>query len=359
MQLASNVPSTVFSMREARVDALPEEDWQLVGEGELVIASLPNGQIEISAMAPGYREKRVRLTEPVKRYEFKFLEADRKVSAGVDPERPGTQGKGPPSQVADKQPDVPPFTDQRHALIVGISTYQSSDFQSLQNARRDAEALAEFLKSPEGGNIASLRIHLLLDDQATHAQIIDKLMQMAREANEGDLIILYFAGHARVQGGGEQSARFLMPFDAVAGNPWGTAIDRSFLVNMLDHAVPHRQLLLLDCCYAGGPTVRGEVENVWGSLSARARVVLTSTKGDETAWDGDRRSKTGPFATQVIRALSGALPADKDDDGRLTVQELFDAIGPQVRLEAKNAGHEMTPQLFGDWADKIEIARAR
>jgi hypothetical protein len=347
MQLTSNVPGTVFRIREARLDAAPEAGWQPLGEGREIEAKVPGAQLEISAKPPGFVEKRVRLTEPVPRYEFKFFDADREGS-------PATALA--PARAPEPAPAVPAFTDQRHALIVGISTYRDSDFQSLRNAQKDAKALAEFLQSPGGGGLSSSRVHVLVNEQATRSEIIAKLMRMAREANEGDLIILYFAGHARVEGG-EKSARYLMPFDADPRNPWGTAIEDKELNARLGQANPKRQLLMLDCCYAGGPVVRGEVEDVWGGMQSPARVILTSTKGNETALDGDPRADKGPFMTQILRALSGELPADKNEDGRLTAQELYDAIGPQVRAEAAKAGHKMSPQLYGEWADKLELLR--
>lgn len=355
MQLASNRPGTVFSVREPRLDASRDERWQKIGEGQQVEVTVPNQRLEISARAPGYREKVVRLTEPVARYEFEFLEAERDGAApDVASQAPPIASPGVPAAA----PGVPPFSGNRHALIIGISTYQSTDLAPLANARRDAEALADFLRSPAGGNIAASRVHLLLDDEATRAEIIGELIKMASEADQGDLILLYFAGHARVQGG-DDSARFLMPFDAKPNNPKGSAIDEKDLVAELDQAEPHRQLLMLDCCFAGGATVRGEVENVWGRMQSPARVILTSTKGNETAWDGDRNARNGPFMSQVLRALSGELPADTNEDRRVTVAELYNVIAPQIRGAATAAGLKMTPQLYGDWADKLEILKLR
>ena len=354
MQLVSNVPNTVFSVRDVRIDDSPDERWKDLGEGQQLEVRVPNSSLELRARAPGYREKVVRLTEPIPRREFEFLEADR--DSALAPPLVAAKPVAPP--VAPPAAGVAPFTEQRHALIVGISTYQRTEFKQLNNARRDAEALANFLRSPEGGNIASSRVHVLLDEQATRPAIIGDLMRMTTEANQGDLIIIYFAGHARVQGG-EGSARFLMPFDADGSNPHGTAIDEKSLVEKLNLAQSHRQMLMLDCCFAGGATVRGEIADVWGSLTATARVVLTSTKGNETSWDGDRRSPTGPFMTEVLKAFSGELQADENEDGRLTADELYRAIGPPIKSAADDAGLKMTPQLYGDWAGKIEIVRLR
>ena len=244
-------------------------------------------------------------------------------------------------------------------MIIGISIYRDSSLKTLRNARKDAEAIATFLRSPEGGNIPSQRVHLLVDDKATRSEIIKELLGMAAETNRGDLIFIYFAGHGQVQGGKGQ-ARFLMPYDAEQTNPAGTALEQSNLMEFLDDAeIAERQVLILDCCFAGGPLVRGSEEDVWNELAAPGRVVMTSTKGNETALDGDRRSTNSPFAEAVLSVMKGDLPADHDDDGQITIKELFDTVSPRVRRAAQDAGGKMTPRLYGNLANTIDILPAR
>lgn len=78
MDITSNVPDTAFRYRTQRIDADPEEGWQDAGSGMKVTVRLcAGGRYEIAAKPKGYAEKRDTLSEPIPRYEFKFVAADR------------------------------------------------------------------------------------------------------------------------------------------------------------------------------------------------------------------------------------------------------------------------------------------
>jgi hypothetical protein len=78
MELVSNIPKSQFSARKQRLGAGPDEGWEVVGSGTKVTARLSEGvRYEIAVEPEGYRERRVKFTEPIRRYEFRFLDSDR------------------------------------------------------------------------------------------------------------------------------------------------------------------------------------------------------------------------------------------------------------------------------------------
>ncbi len=257
--------------------------------------------------------------------------------------------------------ELPPFTGQRHALIVGISVYQDSNFTGLLRARADAEALAEFLKSSDGGNIASDRIHILIDSKAIRREIIDGLVKVGKQTRPGDLILFYFAGHGRAPGG-KGTGRYLVPYDGNYRKPEATLIENKELAERLSQANAKRQIVFLDCCFADFVPVRSAMEDQpFEPLVGKFRAILTSTKGNETALDRiGTDDSNGPFAAAILEALRSDVPADKDEDGLLSVEELYDHVYSDVTKRASSVGHKMTPQLYGSEESKsIEVIRLR
>jgi uncharacterized caspase-like protein len=86
---------------------------------------------------------------------------------------------------------------KRLGLIIGINNYQHPAFQPLQFAENDARALAQWLANSRGGNWNPSDLQLLLGSQATSELSEALIMQLCvNVADPGDLVFLYFAGHA-------------------------------------------------------------------------------------------------------------------------------------------------------------------
>src|SRR5690606_27165157 len=106
------------------------------------------------------------------------------------------------------------------AVVAGIGSYQSTELKSLQYAANDANDFAAFLASPQGQNLAPDNIVLLLDAQATLANIRSALGDhVAKRAKPGDKVFFYFAGHAGnevdfLASGQADTAKYLLAFDS-------------------------------------------------------------------------------------------------------------------------------------------------
>ncbi|MCC7464632.1 MAG: caspase family protein, partial [Saprospiraceae bacterium] len=83
------------------------------------------------------------------------------------------------------------------AVIIGISNY--SQVSKLRFAHRDAEAFAQFLRSPAGGSVSEDNIRLLTEEKATQAQIGSALSWLIAESQPNDRAIIYFSGHGDVE----------------------------------------------------------------------------------------------------------------------------------------------------------------
>ncbi len=239
----------------------------------------------------------------------------------------------------------------KHCLVIGISKYRG-DFEDLTAARRDAERIKlEFEKQ----GVPSDYMHFLFDNDAQEAAIIEKLVTISNQANKGDTIIVYFAGHGKAP---TKDDRYLVPYDGRKDSPTSSMIDIDHIEKVLDESQAERQLLLLDCCFAEPDTRASVADDAFRPLEGRGRVVITSTKGSERALDRGKNGTYSPFASAVIDVFSGKVSADEDNDTVVTADELHRAIKGRVYDEAKNAGLFMTPQIYGDSAKEVRFINA-
>lgn len=79
------------------------------------------------------------------------------------------------------------------ALLVGIDRYQRPEFLPLKGAVNDALLVRSLLKRYLGFSNEDIRV--LANERATKQAIVHRLSSMVRDAEEGDLVVFYFAGH--------------------------------------------------------------------------------------------------------------------------------------------------------------------
>jgi len=80
---------------------------------------------------------------------------------------------------------------------VGINDYQDPTFRPLQYAETDAKAFAQWLLDPRGGMWNPAEVNVTVGQEATKERLEAQFMQLCvHAAAPGDLIFIYFAGHA-------------------------------------------------------------------------------------------------------------------------------------------------------------------
>ena len=120
----------------------------------------------------------------------------------------------------------------------------------------------------------------------------------------------------------------------------------------MDRSASKRLVLVLDCCHSGafGYGTKAAQGATVGTATAfegtgRGRVVLTATDSTQYAWDGDvvlGQSENSLFTHYMIEGLrTGA--ADRDGDGLITIDELYDYVYDHVLNETPS-------QTPGKWA---------
>jgi len=233
---------------------------------------------------------------------------------------------------------APRFSRRRYALVVGISEYEDSNFPELRHAERDAEAVAEFLRSDTAGTQSPDDVILLTKGDATRTKILVNLLDLLAKANADDMVLLYFSCHGWRQSTEKSAPHYLVPSDADFKKPEVSQISRDEIRRHLDAADVQRQLIFLDCCFAGEVRTNSAAEP-W-DFSNGQRAVFTSTAANEVAPD------RSAFARSLLAALrGGASDADGNGDGVLLTGELHDYLLEEVPSAA--VPFHMHPQLYG------------
>jgi Caspase domain len=231
------------------------------------------------------------------------------------------------------------------ALIIGNSQYEDTGLARLAAPDVDVTALAEVLQTPGIGAFDEVT-PLLNEGLATVRKAIARFFDAK---HRDDLLLLYFSGHGVRD---EQGHLYLAVRDTERAVLAGTAIEASYVTTRMDRSASKRLVLVLDCCHSGAFGVGSKAAQgaAVGTATAfegtgRGRVVLTATDSTQYAWEGDQvigDVENSLFTHYLIEGLrSGA--ADRDEDGQITIDELYDYVYDHVL-------NETPKQTPGKWA---------
>jgi tetratricopeptide (TPR) repeat protein len=231
------------------------------------------------------------------------------------------------------------------ALIIGNSQYDDAGLARLAAPDVDVRALAEVLSTPGIGAFDEV-VPLLNEGLATVRRAIARFFDAK---HRDDLLLLYFSGHGVRD---EQGHLYFAVRDTERAILAGTAIEASYVTTRMDRSASKRLVLVLDCCHSGafGYGAKAAQGATVGTATAfegtgRGRVVLTATDSTQYAWEGDQvlgEVENSLFTHYMIEGLrTGA--ADRDEDGLITIDELYDYVYEHVL----NDTPKQTP---GKWA---------
>ena len=231
------------------------------------------------------------------------------------------------------------------ALIIANSQYEDAVLARLATPDVDARALVEVLGASNIGGFDEVT-PLLNEGLATIRKSIARFFDAK---HRDDLLLLYFSGHGIRD---EQGTLYLAVRDTERAVLAGTAIEASYIATRIDRSAAKRQVLILDCSNsgafgygskAGGLSTVGTAEAFEGT--GRGRIVMTATDSTQYAWEGDQvlgEAEGSLFTHYLVEGLRTG-DADRDADGLITVDELYDYIYDRVLDETP----KQTP---GKWA---------
>ena len=242
------------------------------------------------------------------------------------------------------------------ALVIGNSQYDDQGLAGLCTADVDVRELAGVLKSPEMGQFETVTE---VANQSV-AVVRRSIAHFFSESKRDDLLLLYFSGHGVRD---EQGHLYLAVKDTERPLLAGTSIEAAFITAQMDRSHSKRQILILDCCHSGAFAhgVKGADTGVMGVGPAfegngYGRVVLTATDATQYAWEGNQiigESDKSVFTHYLLEGLRTG-EADRDRDGLITIDELYDYVYEHVVSETpKQTPGKWTYRMHGE----IVVAR--
>ncbi|MEL6356904.1 MAG: caspase family protein [Bacteroidota bacterium] len=258
------------------------------------------------------------------------------------------QGRPAATVAVDSDPAVKVW-----AVIVGAERYLH--MPSLKYTKSDAFYLYAHLRSPQGGALPANQIRLLVDEDATHRNIVMAMRDIYLRADENDVVLFYFSGH------GLQGAFLPIDYDGFENRLAHHEIKDALLATRARH-----KLVIADACHSGSLSsnvdpnynsrgLEDKLERYYTALNEAqgGTALLLSSKGVEYSLeDGGLRS--GVFSHFLIRGLEGE--ADEDRDDLVSIQELFRYVHREVRTYT---GNVQTPTLSGDYDPIMPVALVR
>ncbi len=245
----------------------------------------------------------------------------------------------------------------RSALIIAGDQYSDPGLRRLRAPAADARALAAVLREPE---IGGFEVRTLFNEPAHEVNLAVEEFFADRRAD--DLLLMHFSCHGVKDEDGEL---YFAMTNTRLRRLAATAVAAEFVNRRMGRSRSRRVVLLLDCCYAGaferGMTARAGTEmGIEQQFGGRGRAVITASSAMEYAFEGDELADTRELAPSVFTsALVEGLEtgeADRDQDGLIALDELYDYVYDKVRAVTPN-------QTPGKWTfgfqGELVIARRR
>ncbi|GIE94659.1 effector-associated constant component EACC1 [Paractinoplanes rishiriensis] len=236
----------------------------------------------------------------------------------------------------------------RYALIVASYAYDDPGLRRLHAPAHDAERLARVLSDP---GIGGFQVQSVINESGP--VVNEAVEDFFADRTADDLLLCYFSGHGVKDPDGEL---FFAAASTKLHRLGATAVAAEFVNRRMTRSRSRRIVLILDCCYAGafgrGMVARaGDAIAIEDQFGGHGRAVITASSAMEYAFEGQLLAETGPgqpsvFTSALVTGLETG-DADRDQDGFIGLDELYDYVYDRVR----RATPHQTP---GKWTFDVQ-----
>jgi AAA domain (Cdc48 subfamily)/Caspase domain/C-terminal, D2-small domain, of ClpB protein len=248
---------------------------------------------------------------------------------------------------------------QRYALVIGNSAYDDETLRQLRAPQIDVLSLANALQNIDVGSFD--KVDTLIDKD--WAEVQSALADFFAEKKPDDLLLVYFSGHGVLD---EQGRLYLAMSNTKRYRLSGSAVSSRFITDEMDSSRSRKQILILDCCHSGAFS-RG-TKGVTGNIAVNSftfegeghgRVVLTATDAIQQAWEGDQIIGDAENSLFTHFLVEGILTgnADKDNDGQITLDELYKYTFERI----SNTTNKQRPKMwtYSQEGGQLVIAKSK
>lgn len=248
--------------------------------------------------------------------------------------------------------DIPFAKPKLYVLSVGISNYKDQSLQ-LTYPSKDAADVTVAFKRQHGQLYRDVETKLLVDSEATKANILDGLEWLQQQTTARDVAILFLAGHGINEA---STGRYhYLPYDAEPRSIKRTMLSQEDIQSTL-RSISGKVLLFLDTCHSGNvlnqTTNRGapDASTFITELmtSENGIVVFAASTGrqaskESTKWDN------GAFTRALLEALHGAAAFVKGRPITVTMLDLYLSERVKILTEGSQSPTTSKPSTLPDF----------
>ncbi len=212
--------------------------------------------------------------------------------------------------------------DRKVAVIIGINKYNNSEYEPLDFAIRDAQAIKEQIVKMGFDKVIEIP-----EANATRAGILRVLAdELPYILGQNDALFVYFAGHGDTEElkGGEMEG-YILPRDAKKKNYRGTAISMEKIREVIKRYKAKHILLVFDSCYSGYGAIPKTVNK--SSHPHDTVQIITAGGKNETAGE-DSKLRHGIFTKTILDAFSNK--SLYSDDGIILASDIGHFVKKEV-----------------------------
>jgi len=232
-----------------------------------------------------------------------------------------------------------------YAVIIGIKQFKDPKIPPLTISDKDASDFCKFLKEREG-YFSKAHISLLLNEQATRANVSKALRHDLRRAGKDDFVLIYLSGHGAADPALPNEYYFIT-YDTQMDNLFASAVMMNDQ-NLFKGIDTERVLLVADACHSGGfspgiqKSIAKETDKFFSLLgSIQGRVSVLSSKPDEKSYEEPRYGNS-IFTHYLLKGLRGESNKGAKD-GIITAKALYDYVYDKTKDATGGLQH---PQLY-------------
>ncbi|OKK22734.1 peptidase C14 [Streptomyces sp. CB00455] len=223
--------------------------------------------------------------------------------------------------------------NDRYAMLIGVSTYDSDRYHNLPPVRADLHYMQAVLESTEIG----MYNDCAMVPEPSRAEMLHAIEEFLEARQPSETALLYFSGHGEFCEADGQL--YFLTRDADPDDLPGTAVPAEFLERMLQSCRASSKVVLLDCCSSGsvvqGWTAKGAADaNDRPAPSTLLRPTgvyfITASDALQTASamaPAGSTLGTSRFTGEIVEGLrSGRIK----DSGWITPDDLFEYLTSQM-----------------------------
>lgn len=278
--------------------------------------------------------------------------------------------KQPVTLTVDVEKDIPQGTVTNPygiAVIIGNQRYErmNKGISNVSYAERDARLMKKYLQKVMGfqeqniiyrENISSGDFRNIFGSRENPRGMLHNYIRSGESE-----VFIYYSGHGAP--GPNGSTSYFVPVDARADYIANNGYDLTLFYNILEKLPAKKVTVVIDACFSGDSESGLLFKNISPAMLKNSRPVrdikntvifASADKGQVSTWYPAKRHST--FSYFFFKGIGGA--ADSNNDRRITVSEMGDYLGKEVKYYAQRiSNRKQTPLVVGDGGEVLANLR--